>query len=325
MADRERDAALLHLLFGSLGSWVELGELARRAAMPAGEVTAALAPYAQAGYPIEFHPQGRVRLDAPPDVWCAEEILARCPTGPGGPVWEPLLLAETGSTSDLAREQASRGVHAGFVVAAARQTSGRGRLGRTWESPRDTGLYVSILLRPDLAVRHAGTLTILGSVAMADAVEATAGFRPQIKWPNDLMVERRKLGGLLIETERSGTHLAWAVMGVGINVNHTADDFSPEVREMATSLRMVTEQTHRRADLLVALLNALTSRLAMPFDEVRRAWAASSLTLGQRVMLTTLRGTKQGQAVGLDPSGALLLRLDSGEIELVTAGDMQAC
>jgi BirA family biotin operon repressor/biotin-[acetyl-CoA-carboxylase] ligase len=325
MADRERDAALLHVLFGSIEGWVGLDELARRAAVSPGEVEPALAPYQQAGYPIEFHPHGRVRLTAPPDVWSAEEILARCPTGAGGPSWEPLLLAETGSTSDVAREQATRGARAGFVVAAARQTRGRGRLGRSWESPREAGLYVSILLRPDLAVREAGQLTILGSVAMADAVETVAGFRPQIKWPNDLVVDRRKLGGLLIETEPRGPRLAWAVVGSGINVNHQPDDFSPAVRELATSLRLVTGREQRRADVLVALLNAFTARLAQPFDETRKAWAASSLTLGQRVALTTLRGTKQGQAVGLDPSGALLLRLDSGEVEVVTAGDMQAC
>jgi BirA family biotin operon repressor/biotin-[acetyl-CoA-carboxylase] ligase len=325
MPDRERDAALLHVLFESLESWVETQELARRAAMPPGEVASALAPYVTAGYPIEFHPQGRARLHAPADIWCAEEILARCPTGAGGPSWEPLLLAETVSTSDVAREQAGRGARAGFVVAAARQTRGRGRLGRTWESPAAGGLYVSILLRPDLAPREAGRLTILGSVAMADAVEAVAGFRPQIKWPNDLMVERRKLGGLLIEAEPRGARLAWAVVGIGINVNQQLGDFSPAVRDIATSLQMLTGREHRRADLLAALLNALTARLAQPFDDVRRAWAASSLTLGQRVSLTTLRGTKQGQAVGLDPSGALLLRLDSGEIEVVTAGDVQAC
>ncbi len=325
MADRERDAALLHVLFGAPASWIETRELARRAAIPIGEVGPALAPYVQAGYPLEFHPQGRVRLDVPPDIWCAEEILARCPTGPGGPLWEPLLLAETASTSDVAREQAGRGARAGFVVAASRQTRGRGRLGRTWESPPSGGLYVSVLLRPDLALTAAGCLTIIGSVAMADAVEAVAGFRPQIKWPNDLLVDRRKLGGLLIETELRGPRLAWAVAGIGLNVNQQADDFSPAVRDLATSLRLVTGRLHRRADVLVALLNALTARLAQPFEETRRAWASSSLTLGQRVSLTTLRGTKLGQAVGLDPSGALLLRLDSGEVEVVTAGDMQAC
>ena len=113
------------------------------------------------------------------------------------------------------------------------------------------------------------------------------------------------------------------MIGIGINVNHEQGDFSPKVRAIATSLRLITGRSHRRADLLVAVLRIFQSA-ARPFAETREAWEASSLTLGQRVTLTTLRGTRHGQAVGLDPSGALLLRGESGEVEVVTAGDMQA-
>ena len=115
-----------------------------------------------------------------------------------------------------------------------------------------------------------------------------------------------------------------AVVGIGINVRHEASDFSAKVRNLATSIYLATGQMHRRADLLVALLQAFERRLARPFAEVREAWTASSLTLGQRVELNTGRGRKVGQAMGLDDSGALLLRADSGEIETITAGDMQA-
>ncbi len=325
MTARDQEATLLGLLFRGIGEWLPGQSLASSAGLPPDSLPRVLAPYVAAGYPIEFHPQGAVRLSEPPDIWCAEEILGRCPASQNQPLWQPLLLAETASTNDVARAQAARGTSAGFVVAAARQTRGRGRLGRVWESPRDAGLYVSILLRPELAAREAGRLTILGSVAMADAVETVAGLRPQIKWPNDLVIDRRKLAGLLIEAEPSGLGLAFAVIGMGINVNQQADDFSPEVRSMATSLRLATGKEYRRADLLVALLHALAARLALPFEQTREAWAVSSLTLGQRVTLTTLRGVKHGQAVGLDPAGALLLRGDSGEVETITAGDMQAC
>ena len=159
---------------------------------------------------------------------------------------------------------------------------------------------------------------------MVDAVEAMTGVRPQIKWPNDLVLGGRKLAGLLIETEREEGRLAFAVVGIGINVRHEEEHFSPEVRSLATSLYLTTGHLYRRADLLVALLRAFENRLSKPFDEARQAWEASSLTLGQRVTLTTARGRKHGQALGLDKSGALLLRNDSGEVETVTAGDMQA-
>jgi BirA family biotin operon repressor/biotin-[acetyl-CoA-carboxylase] ligase len=321
---QQQDAAILGALFAAKGELVSRHDLARVADVKAEELERRLSPYVEAGYPILFHPQGGIGLHEPPDIWCAEEIAGRCPVQGLGPVWRPLLLAETASTNDVAREQGRKGAKAGFVVAASKQTRGRGRLGRSWESKPNGGLYVSILLRPELAMAQAGQLTILSSVAVADAVEAVAGFRPQIKWPNDLVASGRKLSGLLIETEPEGARLGFAVVGIGLNVGQDADDFSPEVRAIATSLRLVTGEKFRRADVLVALLRAFEWRLARPFAEAREAWAASSLTLGQRVTLTTARGTKHGQAVGLDESGALLLRGELGEVEVITAGDMSA-
>jgi BirA family biotin operon repressor/biotin-[acetyl-CoA-carboxylase] ligase len=327
---QQEDGALLAALLSTRGHLVSRRDLARTAHLPPDDLERRLAPYILAGYPIEYHPQGSVGLREPPDVWCAEEIVGRCLVREkrenlSVPAWDPILLAETSSTNDVAREQARKGARNGFLVAASRQTAGRGRLGRGWESPPDRGLYVSIVLRPDLAMTEAGKLTILGSVATVDAVEAVAGLRPRIKWPNDLMAGERKLGGLLIETEPKAGRVAFAVVGIGLNVRQEAGDFSPEVRGLATSLYLATGRLYRRADLLVALLQALERRLDRPFDEVREAWTASSLTLGQRVTLTTARGRKHGQALGLDESGALLLRGDSGEVETVTAGDMQAC
>jgi BirA family biotin operon repressor/biotin-[acetyl-CoA-carboxylase] ligase len=316
---------LLGTLFAASGQRISRRELAAKAGISANDLDGVLAPYIEAGYPIAFHPQGGVSLQDPPDIWCAEEIVGRCPasSNSGVPAWDPLLLAETASTNDVAREQGRKGARTGFVVAASRQTAGRGRLGRNWESPPDRGLYVSLLLRPEWAITETGKLTILASVAAVDAVEALCGTRPGIKWPNDLVLGGRKLAGLLIETEPKGTRLDFAVIGIGINVRHAATDFSPEVRGIATSLYLATGQLYRRADMLVALLQALERRLARPFEEAREAWKASSLTLGQRVTLTTARGRKHGQALGLDESGALLLRGDSGEVETITAGDMQ--
>ncbi len=321
---QKQEGALLGLLFAARGQIVARWDLAQASGIAEEEIEGRLAPYVEAGYPMEFHPQGGIGLGEPPDIWSAEEIRGRCPATENLPAWNPLLLAETASTNDVAREQGRRGAREGFLVAASRQTKGRGRLGRTWESPPARGLYVSLLLRPALSLVDAGKLTVLCSVAAVDAIESLAGFRPRIKWPNDIFVEGRKLGGLLIETEPEGSRLAFAVVGIGLNVRHETNDFSPEVRDLATSLYLITGQLYRRADLLVALLKAFEQRLSHPFPEAREAWAASSLTLGQRVSLTTVRGKRFGQAVGLDESGALLLRDDSGAVEVVTAGDMQA-
>ena len=232
--------------------------------------------------------------------------------------------SKTASTNDVARDQARKGAKTGFLVAASKQTSGRGRLGRSWDSPAGRGLYVSLVLRPDMEMADAGQLTILTSLAVSDAVETVAGVRPQIKWPNDIVLKGKKLAGVLIETEQKAGKLVFAVIGIGLNVRHETEDFSPEVRDLATSLYLATGRTYRRVDVLVALLEAFEKRLSQPFKKAREAWAASSLTLGQRVTLTTARGKKFGQALGLDESGALLVRNDSGQVEAITAGDMQA-
>jgi len=327
ISKRKQDGALLATLLSKRGQLVSRQALARASHLTINDLEQRLAPYIEAGYPIEFHPQGSISLQEPPDIWCAEEIVGRCSSRENSslPVWDPVLLAETTSTNDVARKQAQKGAHSGFLVAASRQTAGRGRLGRGWESPPGRGLYVSILLRPDLPMTEAGKLTILSSVATVDAVEAVTGLRPQIKWPNDLLLGGRKVAGVLIETEPKGKRMAFAVIGIGLNVRQEATDFSPDVRGLATSLYLATGRLYRRADLLVALLQALERRLKQPFAEAREAWTASSLTLGQRVTLTTVQGRKHGQALGLDESGALLLRTHSGEVETVTAGDMQAC
>jgi BirA family transcriptional regulator, biotin operon repressor / biotin---[acetyl-CoA-carboxylase] ligase len=321
---RQKEAVLLGALFAARGRHLAPPELVALSGIAADKLEQALVPYVQAGYPVEYHPQRGIGLGEPPDIWCAEEILGRCPARENLPAWEPLLLAETASTNDVVRDQARRGAREGFVVAAAQQARGRGRLGRAWESPAGLGLYVSILLRPAFPAAEAGQLTILASVAASDAVENVAGVRPRIKWPNDLFIGGRKLGGLLIESEPRGTRLDHAVIGIGINVRQGEDDFSEEVRALATSLRIATGKLFRRADVLVALLHAFEERLARPFAETREAWAESSLTLGQRVELSTARGLRRGQAIGLDESGALLLRNEAGEIETVTAGDMRA-
>jgi BirA family biotin operon repressor/biotin-[acetyl-CoA-carboxylase] ligase len=319
-----RDATLLGALFQARHQHVAPKDLAVRARLTLAEVEAGLRRITQLGYPIEFHPQGAVWLGEIGDMWSPEEVAGRT-AGRGktpGARWKPLLLDQTASTNDVAREHGRQGAASGLVVAAAHQTSGRGRHGRVWESPPGRGLYVSFLLRPELAAGETSQLSILASVAAVDAIEDMCGQRPQIKWPNDVVLGGRKLGGLLIETGMQGAVVAFAVVGIGLNVRHAVEDFSPVVRDLATSLFLATGQLYRRADVLVALIGALERRLDAPFAEAREAWTASSLTLGQRVELVTARGRRYGQAMGLDESGALLLRTEQGQVETITAGDM---
>ena len=249
MSDRrEQEAALLGCLFSARGYRISAGRLTKLCGaldlMPSN-LEKLLQPYIEAGYPIQFHPQGGLVMQEPPDIWCAEEIIGRL----GTHQWDPVLLVKTASTNDVARDHARKGAKNGFLVAAAQQTSGRGRLGRSWESPAGRGLYVSLVLRPEMAMADAGQLTVITSLAVSDAVEAITGIRPQIKWPNDIVLKGRKLAGVLIETEQKAGRLVFAVIGIGLNVRHEAGDFSPEVRDLATSLYLATGRTYRRANV----------------------------------------------------------------------------
>ncbi|MEI9998000.1 MAG: hypothetical protein WDO13_01940 [Verrucomicrobiota bacterium] len=224
---RQQETALLAALFAARGQRVARQELARLTSIAPGELDFRLTPYLQAGYPIEFHPQGDIGLPDPPDVWCAEEILARCPSTPGVPVWNPLLLAETTSTNDVVRDQARKEAAEGFLVAASRQTAaaagwaapGNRRPGAAFTSPSCCGPTC----RPPRPAGSPSWAAWRPSTRSRRSVVCARGS----SGPNDLVASGRKLGGLLIETELRRGRLAFAVLGIGLNVRHASADFSP--------------------------------------------------------------------------------------------------
>ena len=232
------------------------------------------------------------------------------------------------STNAKARELALRGAEEGTLVIADAQTAGRGRNERTWYSPPGLGLYVSFILRPGTPAEAA--FGILMAVALG-AAGAVTKLRPTgsvgIKWPNDLMLEGRKLGGLLSEVGMSHGAVDWAVVGVGLNVNHQASDFPAEIRDRATSLRI---SAHREIDR-VALLQDLVERAGTWYGEYLERgmvpllpeWRRRSVILGRMVRVETAGETYVGIADGIQDDGALRVRLESGTIETLHAGDVQ--
>ncbi len=244
-----------------------------------------------------------------------------------------VVLARVGSTNDVVKEMARRGAPEGTVVVADEQTAGRGRLERRWLAPPATCLLVSLLFRPDLPLAHASRLTMLTSLAAADAVERVANLRPALKWPNDLVVRSaapgpggrgwRKLAGLLTETEVVGERAEVVVVGVGINVNVPVPDL-PALDPAATSILAETGREVEREALLATLLAGVEERYAQlragqgPYAE----WAARLATLGERVEAATSDGVLVGTAEAVDEEGALLLRTSDGIVHRLLAGDV---
>lgn len=183
-------------------------------------------------------------------------------------------LAEAGSTNDVAREWALGGAPAGAVVTAARQTRGRGRRERKWDSPPDAGLYASFILRPGWLAKKASNLAVLGGMAAYHALERAGLPALRVKWPNDILAGGRKICGVLVEPSIGAGRIDFAVVGIGINVSHQAEDFPPDLRDRATSCRL-EGVTLAVGEMLALLTGAFEEVLQAPFDAVCSRWAAA--------------------------------------------------
>lgn len=246
-----------------------------------------------------------------------------------------LYFQSIGSTNDLAHARAAEGAPDGLLVLADVQTAGRGRLNRSWWAPPGGSLLMSLLLRPPLPLRLAGQLTMCLGLAAVEGIDAATGLRPALKWPNDLLWQGRKLGGMLTELRTTGERLEYAVLGLGINVNVTADsDFATtesvadhlpaELAPTATSLQIALGRPVARLELLTAIVARCESwyvRL-LAGESLHDAWAARLDTLGRDVAINLASGARNGLAVGVTPEGALIVRWPEGCEEPVWAGDV---
>jgi BirA family transcriptional regulator, biotin operon repressor / biotin---[acetyl-CoA-carboxylase] ligase len=259
--------------------------------------------------------------ELPPEL---ADALARVRPQLGRLASNVLFFTSTGSTNDIAADLAAAGECEGAVVLADTQTSGRGRRGHTWFSPPASGLYVSVVLAPSRtqgsSERAVSLLTIAGGVAVSEAVEHATGLTPGIKWPNDLLIGRRKLAGILAEA-CSGDAV---VLGFGINVGRMS--YPRELETRATSLENELGRPIDRAELFAASLAALSRRyedlLAGRFDAILDAWRLRApMSVGARVEWETAGGRSAGVTAGIDHLGALLVQTGD-RIERIVAGEV---
>ena len=236
-------------------------------------------------------------------------------------------LEETDSTNDRLKELARQGAPHGTVLIADRQTGGHGRMGRAFHSPGGVGIYFSILLRPACQPGQLMHLTCATAVAMCDAVEAAVGFRPGIKWTNDLVAEKQKLGGILTElglSARGGVD--YAIIGIGINCCQTEADFPEELRNIAASLSMVTGKTVDRAKVAAAMMEALfrmSGNLLTEKASVLERYRQDCITIGQEISLLRVgEPVRHGKAVDMDEEGGLIVEFPDGHRETVNSGEV---
>jgi BirA family biotin operon repressor/biotin-[acetyl-CoA-carboxylase] ligase len=231
----------------------------------------------------------------------------------------------TDSTNRVAMELGYAGEPEGTVVMAEAQTAGRGRSGRTWHSERGTGLYLTVLLRPRLSPAQAPLLTMLAGVSAQTAIAAQTGLVPELKWPNDLILNGKKLGGILTEMHAEPNQVRFVIVGIGINVNQ--EKFPVELSSTATSLRRESGRTSYRLELLVRLLAQFENDYNRFLHEgpgfvVHRFESVSSFARGRRVRVDTGTDAYVGTTSGLSPEGLLLVTRDNGALVTVIAGDV---
>ena len=236
------------------------------------------------------------------------------------------FFSELDSTNDRLKAMARQGVPHGTVLLADRQTGGHGRMGRTFLSPEGMGVYLSILLRPSCAPADLMHLTCATGVAMCEAVEQAARFRPSIKWTNDLVYGKRKLGGILTElglNPKGGVD--YAIIGIGINCCQAETDFAPEIRDIAGSLSMAAGREIDRNQVAAAMMDALCrmsgnllSGKAWLLDQYRK----DCITVGQDISLLRGEEVRHGHAVDVDDNGALVVAFPDGSMEAVNSGEV---
>ena len=264
----------------------------------------------ECGYEIEATPRGYQLLNSPdtPFPWefPQQEVLIH-------------YFPEVSSTMDIAREMARKGASHFSVVIAGRQTSGRGRLRRTWHS-NDGGLYFTLILRPGIPLQWCFRVNFAASLALCRTVRRLTGLNAAVKWPNDILIDGKKLSGMLSEMEAEAEMVSFITVGIGINVNNDPTAYEPN----ACSLKQLLGKPVSRKEILARFLDELQAYLVESDENLEKTipeWKQLNCTLGRRVSVITPLDTSTGFALDIDSTGALILELPDGSHKKVLYGD----
>ncbi len=271
----------------------------------------------QNGYQISALPNRGYRLDREPDLLNIEKFKQR----------SIYYYQAVDSTNLTARLLAEEGAPNYSIVVAEEQKNGRGRLGRSWFSPKANGLWFSILLRPRMLIpTQAAPVTLVAAAVLANQINNQYGLPMKVKWPNDLLIRGKKAGGILTELKGELDQIEYLIIGIGLNINQQEQDFPKGLRKVATSLHIESGKLFNRTDLLLSfrdnLVKAFNLFLNEGFVPFYMPWKKYNITLGQRVTLSWQGGLLQGKALHLTKEGALQIQDNRGEIHTINYGEL---
>lgn len=307
------------------GEWVSGEGLSRELSISRSAVWKHVSTLRRQGYGIESSPRKGYRLTRAPGLLSPREIRMGLDTRVFGRK-EIFISKETDSTNTQALMLASQGAPEGTLVAAESQSRGRGRRGRTWFSPPGKGLYLSIVLRPGIPPARAPALTLIAGLAAVEALRRLyPGLGARIRWPNDVMINNRKAGGILTEIAGDMDEVGSAVTGLGLNVDFR--EFPPELQNRATSLALETGRSADRASLARCFLEIYESYwgsfIRGSTEPLFERWRKLSLSLGRQVTVETSAGIVSGVALDIGEDGSLLVRDSQGRVHNVFSGDLR--
>jgi BirA family biotin operon repressor/biotin-[acetyl-CoA-carboxylase] ligase len=320
------DTTILRL-FREAGSGFVSGELiSRELKISRTAVWKHITGLRTAGYVIEAVPSRGYHLLSSPDILSLEEVRDKLVTTLIGR--QLVCMPETGSTNADAFRLADAGAEEGTTIIADAQSGGKGRRGRVWSSPPGVNLYCSVVLRPAIMPHEAPQLTFLSAVAVARAIEATSSLKPEIKWPNDVLIGGRKVAGLLNEMSAETDGINFVILGMGVNLNMTQAQLPEDLRTPATSLLLEQGRPVNRAQFAARLLGELdrlySDFLHQGFGPVRDEWQQRCNANGCEVVVS--EGDTEmarGMFHGIDGDGALLVRSLDGLVERIISGDVR--
>ncbi|KAF0818781.1 Biotin operon repressor [Bacillus sp. ZZV12-4809] len=231
------------------------------------------------------------------------------------------------STQKIAHRLAYEGAQEGTIVIAEEQLSGRGRMDRRWHSPKSTGIWMSVILRPNIPPPKAPQLTLITAVAVVQAIEELTDLSPQIKWPNDILMNGKKVTGILTELQADADRIISIIIGIGINVNQQLDDYPDELKEVATSLSIEKGEKLSRAELIKILLGKLENLyklyLEKGFYPIKLLWESYAVSIGKNLTARTITGSIYGKALGITDDGVLMIEDSSGKVHHVYSADIE--
>ncbi|MDP3804615.1 MAG: biotin--[acetyl-CoA-carboxylase] ligase [Candidatus Omnitrophota bacterium] len=319
------DEKILNVLRNNRDTYVSGEDLTKLADVSRTAIWKHIEKLRAEGYDIEASPHLGYRLVDIPDSLISSEVRWKLNTRILGKA--VLSYKKVDSTNDIAYSLAEKGAKEGTVILADEQTKGRGRLGRSWASPSRAGIYLSCILRPKIAPSEIPRITLLAAVALAKAIRGLTGLSATIKWPNDILINDKKVSGILTEMKAEQDKVDFIILGIGVNVNTPPKNLPKGASSIKEEMMKDNRQEAvSRVELTQRILENLEenyTRLKREgFEPIIDEWKDLSTMLGSRVKVVLQNRTFEGQARDLDGDGSLIVRRDSGIMEKVSSGDI---